>query len=86
MAALTEETNDEEEDEEILQNETEAKAGHYVITDTELLLPLLNDFVKCPRCGFSVESNNILQEKQGLAQLIKISCCSIPCRWEKSGS
>ena len=87
-AALTEETNDEdddeEEEEEIVQKETEAKAGNYVIMDTGILFSLLNDLVKCPRCGFSVETNSILQEKQRLAQLIKISCCSISCRWEKS--
>ena len=86
-AALTEETNDdgeEEEEEEIFQNETEAKAGHYVIIDRGILFPLLNDLVKSPRCGFSVKTNNILQEKQGPDQLIKISCCSISCRWEKS--
>ena len=84
-AALTKETNDddeEEEEEEIVQNETEAKAGHYVIMDRGILFPLLNDLVKYPRCGFSVETNNILQE-EGHVQLIKISCCSISCRWEK---
>ena len=26
----------------------------------------------------------MLQEKQGHAQLLRISCCSISCRWEKS--
>ena len=83
MGTSDDDDNDEEE-EEIIQNETECKAGHYVFMDTGILFPLLNELVKCPRCGFSVETNNMLQEKQGHAQLLKISCCSISCRWEKS--
>ena len=52
--------------------------------DTGILFPILNELVKCPRCGFSVETAHMVDKKQGLANFIKISCCSISCRWNRS--
>ena len=53
----------------------------YLLMDTGILFPILNELVKCPRCGFSVDCPH---KKQGLAYFIKISCRSVSCLWNKS--
>ena len=56
----------------------------YLIMDTGILFPILNELVKCPRCGFSVETAHMVDKKQRLAHFIKISCRSVSCLWNKS--
>ena len=35
----------------------------YLIMDTGILFPILNELVKCPRCGFSVETAHMVDKK-----------------------
>ena len=52
--------------------------------DTEILSSLLVELVKCPRCGFYVQTEHMVDSKQGLSHLFKISCRNISCRWDKT--
>ena len=56
----------------------------YVLMDTEILSSLLVELVKCPRCGFYVQTEHLVDSKQGLSNLFKISCRNISCRWDKT--
>ena len=54
--------------------------------DTGILFSLLDELLKCKRCGYCVQTVHLIDKKQGLAHMIKKqgSCRSISCRWEKS--
>ena len=54
----------------------------YLFMDIGVLFPVLNELVKCPRCGYSVESILLIDGRQGLANPIKISCRSLSCKWD----
>ena len=56
----------------------------YLLMDTGIIFPILNELVKGSRCGFSVETDHMVDKKQGLAHFIKISCPSDSCLWNKS--
>ena len=51
--------------------------------DVSVLFSVMNEFIKCPRCGFSIESKLQMDGigKQGLAIPIKIFCRSLSCKW-----
>ena len=52
--------------------------------DTEILSCILDEFVKCPICEFNIKTDHVVNKKQGLSHLFKMSCKSISCRWSKS--
>ena len=54
----------------------------YLYVDTGVLFPVIIEIVKCPRCDYNVETKLSITERQGLANLIEISCRSSSCRWK----
>ena len=43
--------------------------GHkpaYIFMDTEIMFSIFDELVKCPRCGFHVETSHLIDSKQGL--------------------
>ena len=76
-----------EEEETVLPEETvlhEVPNTGYLLMDTGILFPVLDEVLKCKRCGYCVQIAHLIDKKQGLAHMIKISRRSISCRWEKS--
>ena len=60
--------------------------GHqsaYVFMDTSILSSLLNELIKCTRCGFNVETTLLIGNKQGLCHYFNIERRNISCRWSK---
>ena len=60
--------------------------GHqsaYVFMDTNILSSLLNELIKCTRCGLNVETSLLIGNKQGLCHYFNIKCRNISCRWSK---
>ena len=56
----------------------------YVFMDTGILSNLLDELVKCPRCGFPVKTTHLIGNKKGLSHSFNIACMSVSCRWDKS--
>ena len=72
-----EEENDSDVDND---NSDDNKKDCYLLINTEILLSAFSE-LKCPRCTFNVEASHMVEERQGLANLIKITCRSISCQW-----
>ena len=61
--------------------------GHkpaYILMDTEIMFSIFDELVKCPRCGFHVETRHLIDNKQGLAHNFQIKSSSLSCQWSKS--
>ena len=61
--------------------------GHkpaYIFMETEIMFSIFDELVKCPRCGFHVETSHLIHSKQGLAHNFQIKCRSLSCQWSKS--
>ena len=56
------------------------KKDCYLLINTEILSSAFSE-LKCPRCTFNVEASHMVEERQGLANLIKTTCRSISCQW-----
>ena len=57
--------------------------GHqpaYIFMDTSILSSLLDELIKCTRCGFYVETTLMINNKQGLCHHFNIKCR----KWSKS--
>ena len=72
-----------DDDHEVFHEEdiVDVEKNGYLLIDSELLLPLFDELIKCERCGFRIKSTLKLEQKQGLAHLIELSCRSMSCKW-----
>ena len=65
-----------EEEETVLPEETvlhEVPNTGYLLMDRGILFPVLDELLKCKRCGYCVQTAHLIDKKQGLAHMIKIS-------------
>ena len=47
------------------------------------MFSIFDELVKCPRCGFHVETSHLIDSKQGLPHNFQIKCRSLSCQWSK---
>ena len=56
----------------------------YFMMDSNILLPIMKELIKCPRCGYSIDCFIDTAQKQGLVQLMVMFCLNVSCQWEKT--